>query len=428
MQYLQKQLVSFFIILIVPVIGGGPLSADSSVTPETHTTVILEFHPTVNSTKRLTQSISQEFNGHVLHTFDVVFDGCAMKVPHKDLQRIERHPRIRNVNMNRTYHLVKPVSSPHRNSDKKMIPWPGDDDEEQQQKTPLGIKEVNADDVSRSHPHKDINVAVADTGIDQDHPDLKSNVSGGFSTVSEDENDWNDPHGHGTHVAGTIAAVDNQRGVIGVAPRSDLFGVQVIDASGQGTTAEIIEGIDWIAQSRRKPNRSPIHVVNMSLGGPAPDGKDPMHKAIKSAEKMGITFVVAAGNNNRNVKNSTPARYKEVITVSAIDARTDSFAYFSNYGEGVQVTAPGVNVRSTFKEGKYKSLNGTSMASPHVAGAAALALGQNQKLTPEEVQKLLVDEGDPIELPEDPDDHDEPLLNAQEAAKGLNRSLSESLE
>jgi subtilisin family serine protease len=233
-------------------------------------------------------------------------------------------------------------------------------------------------------------------------------------------------------VAGVIAAADNDLGVMGVAPNARLWAVKVLNRFGAGRFAVIIDGIDWVAESWTHPEREPIEVINMSLAGPGEDdgncgytNNDPLHQAICNVVDLGVTVVVAAGNEAEDSAFHVPAAYDEVITVSAIDDADDSFASFSNYGADVDITAPGVDILSTALQpwflGQYSGLSGTSFSSPHVAGAAALFIRSYIDTngfapTPAEVRAGLIAAGEPAPAsgwPGDSDNIDEPLVDAE---------------
>jgi subtilisin family serine protease len=228
-----------------------------------------------------------------------------------------------------------------------------------------------------------IKVGVIDTGIDLKHPDLQENIKGGYNAIYP----WkspNDDNGHGTHIAGIIAALNNSIGVIGVGPKIDLYAIKVLNASGSGYLSDVIEGLDWAVSNG-------MQVVNMSLG--TDQDVQSFHDAILGAYNAGVTIVAAAGNSGGAV--SYPAAYPEVIAVSATD-ETDQIASWSSRGPEVDLAAPGVNIYSTYKGSTYKTLSGTSMAAPHVTGAAALVidtkrcdLDSDGNCTPAEVQQRL---------------------------------------
>jgi subtilisin len=249
----------------------------------------------------------------------------------------------------------------------------------------------------------DVDVAVIDTGIDPTHPEL--NVVGGINCSTG--NSYSDGHGHGTHVAGTIAARDNDAGVVGVAPGARLWAVRVLNNQGFGFTSDIICGVDWVTA-----NASTIEVANMSLSGSGtePSGSgcatgNAYHDAICRSVAAGVTYAVAAGNQRVDAATRRPAAYDEVMTISALadfDGQPggraaptcradedDTFANFSNFGADVDLIAPGVCILSTWKGGGYATISGTSMASPHAAGAAALYKSTHPGATPAQVKSAL---------------------------------------
>ncbi|MFM9092675.1 MAG: S8 family serine peptidase, partial [Verrucomicrobiota bacterium] len=229
----------------------------------------------------------------------------------------------------------------------------------------------------------DVDIAIIDTGIQLTHPDL--NVFRNVSYVAGART-GNDDNGHGTHCAGIAAARDNNVGVVGVAPGARLWAVKVLDRAGSGTIANVIRGVDYVTA-----NSASIEVANMSLGG---GNSATLNNAIANSAARGVVYVVAAGNSNVDAVNSSPANSPSVICVSAIVdtdglpggfgpgttyGADDTFASFSNYGAVVDMAAPGVNILSTYIGGQYASLSGTSMAAPHVAGAAGLYRGGRAK-------------------------------------------------
>lgn len=249
-------------------------------------------------------------------------------------------------------------------------------------------------------------IGIVDTGVQANHPDL--NVFKCVSFVDNPTpgvplNSCNDGNGHGTHVAGTAAAKDNDLGVVGKAPGARIWAIKVLSDSGSGSFSDILEGLNYVAQ-----NANQIDVINLSLGGVGsfPPAEDAITKLVK---EKNVVVVLAAGNNNMNAIEFTPAKTPAAITVSAMvdtDGKCggggpnhqygsdDSFATFSNYGAYVvDMTAPGVDVLSTFKGNSYAKMSGTSMAAPNVAGAAALVKALNPTATPEEVQMFLETEG-----------------------------------
>lgn len=236
------------------------------------------------------------------------------------------------------------------------------------QTTPWGISAVRAPESAALTRGAGVIVCVVDTGIQGDHPDLKNNVIGGENFVVQkgfvNPSLWADDNSHGTHVSGTIAAEDNGIGVIGVAPQAKLFAAKVLNRNGSGYMSAIADGIrSCVAHQAR--------VINMSLGGPSSSAT--LEKAVQDAKAAGVILVAAAGNESADTMTSYPAAYPQVIAVSAMDVN-HNFAYFSNYGTKVAYIAPGVSILSTVKGSAYATYSGTSMASPHVAGVAALMI------------------------------------------------------
>ncbi len=226
---------------------------------------------------------------------------------------------------------------------------------------PWGIDRIDAEKTWSITTADSIKAAIVDTGIDLKHPDLKDNINGGYNAIYP----WksaNDDNGHGTHVAGIVAALNNSIGVVGIGPQIDLYAVKVLNASGSGYLSDVIEGLDWaIANGMR--------VVNMSLG--TSEDIQSFREAVQKVNEAGIIQVAAAGNTGGSVLY--PAAYPEVIAVSATD-QLDNVASWSSRGSEIDLAAPGVNIYSTYKGQTYKTLSGTSMAAPHVAGTAALVL------------------------------------------------------
>jgi|GEM_PF-2792331 len=246
---------------------------------------------------------------------------------------------------------------------------------------------------------KNVNIGIIDTGIDYMHPDLGGGlgvgfkVKGGYDFVNEDSDPMDD-HSHGTHVAGIAAA--NGPGLLGVAPDANLYGYKVLTAEGWGWDSWIIAAIERTVDPDQNPATDDrLHVVNMSLGGP-PLSEDPMSEAVNNAVAQGVTFVIAAGNSFDYGTIGTPGVAEKAITVGATDF-SDLTAYFSSKGP-VQntfaikpdVAAPGLDIYSSVLNGQYAVYSGTSMASPHVAGAAALLFEKHPDWTPEIVKGALM--------------------------------------
>lgn len=354
--------------------------------------------------------ISQKLPGHqgqVFQQYTTVINGFAINLPPQAVQALTKDHRVLSV-------MEDPVVYTSA------------------QATPTGIQRVgtlqNPDaKIDGVDERVNINVAVIDTGSGP-HPDL--NVVGGVDCTGG--GDYNDQNGHGTHVAGTIGAIDNSAGVVGVAPGARIWSVKVLGADGRGSGSSILCGIDWITKNLGSTN---IKIANMSLGGLssiADDGNcgktitDSIHQAICASVAAGVTYTVAAGNDGKDAKDYFPAKYSEVITVSALvdtDGKAggvgsatsvgadDTLASFSNYGAVVDVIAPGVGINSTVLNGGYANYNGTSMAAPHVAGAAALYLVANPGATPAQVREVLISTGSTTAWGGDRDSSKEALIN-----------------
>jgi subtilisin len=312
------------------------------------------------------------------YSTDFAFDGFSVKIPDpKALDIIKQDPNVAFIEQDKLVHINSQV-------------------------LPTGIERIgdNRSSVIAGGASKDINadIAILDTGISLNHHDLnvyrqRTFVAG--TTSADDDN------GHGTHVAGIAAAKDNSIGVVGVAPGARLWAVKVLDKDGAGAISTIIKGIDYITQHANQ-----IDVVNLSFGcectSPALDA------AINSSVQAGITYVVAAGNDHKDASTFSPANDPNAIAVSAIadsdgkcggagpatnHGNDDSLADFSNYGKVISIAAPGVNILSTYKDNSYATLSGTSMASPFVAGAAALYKASHKSAPPSEVRSALLNTG-----------------------------------
>ncbi|MCF6767622.1 S8 family serine peptidase [Thiotrichales bacterium 19S11-10] len=292
---------------------------------------------------------------------------------------------------------------------------------------PSGITRIGAAPGSLNYHGDNVGVAIVDTGIDMDNSDL--NVSSSC-WVSPDFGTCNDVNGHGTHVAGIVAALDNSTGVVGVAPKSTVYAVKALDDSGSGSDSTIMAGLEWVLLNANAVHPN-IKVVNMSLGRPGSLNDNPlMHDLIKQLSQQGISVVVSAGNNPQvEVTQVVPATYPEVIAVSSTTAEiganrcrsfsgkilADTASYFTTDGHydsltgiGVTVAAPGAQkedinrscqinssgILSLSNTGGTTRKNGTSMAAPHVSGVVALMYQYNGALLPSEVKTLIRDTAD----------------------------------
>lgn len=272
--------------------------------------------------------------------------GVAANLSDDEVNRLRKDDRVAYIEPDRVVMLAKPGST--------VTPPPA-------QVIPWGITRVGGF-VNYTGTKK---AWVIDTGIDYTHPDLNVNTTLSKTFVTRTTS-ANDDNGHGSHVAGTIAAIDNTIGVVGVAAGAQLVAVKVLDKRGSGAYSIVIAGVDYVAATAASGD-----VANMSLGGPISDALD---AAVLAAANKGIKFALAAGNESQDANNSSPARvnHANVYTISAMSS-TDVWASFSNYANPpVDYCAPGVNIFSTWKSGGYNTISGTSMASPHAAGVLML--------------------------------------------------------
>ncbi|MGE3986228.1 MAG: S8 family serine peptidase, partial [Dehalococcoidia bacterium] len=225
-----------------------------------------------------------------------------------------------------------------------------------------------------------VKVAIIDTGIDTDHPDLAANYAGGYDFVNNDAVPEDD-NGHGTHVAGTIAAVDNGNGLVGVAPKATIYSLKVLAANGSGSYANVVKGIEWA--SGANPNGVKADIISMSLGGPADSA---LQAAVDYAANNGVLVVAAAGNNGPTTNTiSYPGAYTNAFAVAATDSN-NNVASFSTRGSYVDIAAPGVSINSTWLNGGTNTISGTSMATPHVSGLAALIKSSDPSLNASQIR------------------------------------------
>ncbi|RFU69557.1 S8 family peptidase [Bacillus sp. V59.32b] len=251
----------------------------------------------------------------------------------------------------------------------RLIPYQVVEEVQEVSEVPRGIDLIQAPKVWEKTKGKGITIAILDTGCEITHPDLKDRIIGGRNFTGDDQgNDdiYLDYNGHGTHVAGTIAAVQNSSGVVGVAPEANLLILKVLDKNGSGQYDWIIDGINYAVEQK-------ADIISMSLGGP--EDVPELHEAIINAINNKILVVCAAGNEGDG-RDSTdelgyPGCYNEVISVGAIDLERRSSDFTNSHNE-IDLVAPGEEILSTYLNGKYAKLSGTSMATPHVSGALAL--------------------------------------------------------
>jgi subtilisin family serine protease len=348
---------------------------------------------------------ARALGGEVFMQYSHALNGYAARLPEAAVAQIERNPHVAFVTPDGEVSAAvacNPAAA---------------------QCLPAGIDRVDADrSSSRSGDGRgsvNVNVAVLDTGIDVSNPDL--NVVGGKDCSAG--KGLGDQDGHGTHVAGTIAALDNGIGVVGVAPGARLWAVRVLNQNGFGANSRIICGIDFVTSTRTNADPSDdILVANMSLKGPGSDDgncgntvKDAVHLAICASVAAGVTYVVAAGNSGVDFKDGIPAAYDEVLTVTAMtdfdgrpgglssqnclpdfDFRDDTIAFFSDFAtlttdQAHTIAAPGLCVLSTVPGG-YDLISGTSQAAPHVTGVVAICIasGSCAGLSPAQIMRKII--------------------------------------
>ncbi|KXG78355.1 Subtilisin NAT [Fervidicola ferrireducens] len=281
------------------------------------------------------------------------------------------------------------------------------------QEIPWGVKKISAQQVWKTTKGEGVRVGIVDTGVDLSHPDLKDNIKEAYGVL--DCKNVIDDNGHGTHVAGTIAALDNDIGVVGVAPKVEIYSVKAFDKNGKSTVSGIVEALNWCLEKE-------VQVVNMSFG--IKNNSITLRRAVKALHKSGVVLVAAAGNAGEENSVLYPAKYPEVIAVAACN-RDDRPASFSSIGPEVDITAPGVDILSTYKDGQYKLMSGTSMAAPHVSGAAALLLSIH-KITCEQVKEILKDTAKDLGFPEEKQGAG--LVDVEKAIMSINKVRREKDE
>jgi subtilisin family serine protease len=292
------------------------------------------------------------------HVYSAAVRGFSARLTARQIADLEDDPMVSHVELDGTMAIVA-----------QTLPW--------------GIDRIDADLSSTlagegSGTVSNVNGYIIDTGIDTSHADL--NVVGHVKFATGPNSDC---HGHGTHVAGTVAASDNTLDVVGVAPGMRLTGVKVLGCGGTGSTSGVIKGVDWVTANAVKPA-----IANLSLGGSASTALD---NAVKKSADSGVFYSIAAGNSGTNACTSSPARagtHNGVMTTAATDSN-DEEASFSNFGPCVDIWAPGVGILSTRRGGGTTTFSGTSMAAPHVGGTGALYLSSNTSASAAAVEARL---------------------------------------
>lgn len=307
------------------------------------------------------RELASEYGATVSQTYGSVLNGYAIQATETEAKRLAADPDVA---------LVEQDQKVYADGTQSDAPW--------------GLDRIDQTDLplSGTYTYPDsagsgVTVYVIDTGVRITHTDISGRASYGYDAVDGDST-ASDGNGHGTHVATTIAG-----STYGVAKSAEIVAVRVLNDSGSGTTSGVIAGVNWVTSNATEPA-----VANMSLGGSASTSLD---NAVSSSISAGVTYAVAAGNNGRNASSYSPARVSSAITVGATDD-SDEKASWSNYGSTVDIFAPGVSITAGYNTSDTATYtaSGTSMASPHVAGAAAIYLAGHTSATPSEVSSALV--------------------------------------
>ena len=408
---------AFLGVLVLAACQDGSTPAAPEATEargQTVETYIVVFQPGTADAPGLARQLAAAHGSAPSFVYEHALQGFAAALPASAAAALARHPQVAYVEADREHHISA-------------------------QTVPTGIRRIFADDNpgigidGTDDVRVDVDVAIIDTGIDFQHPDLNVvggvSCSGGSPFKSSCTSGGDDDAYHGTHVAGTVAALDNGIGVVGVAPGARLWAVKVLNSQGSGYTSWIVAGINWVAA-----NSATIEVANMSLGGSGFSQAE--YDAIQGAVNRGVAFAVSAGNSDANAANYSPASFDNVLSVSALAdfngepgggaAATcradgdDTLADFSNWGSVVDIAAPGVCILSTYplERGEYGTISGTSMASPHVAGALALLASSDNPGNAADVTSLynqVKNAGNLNWTDDSGDDTQEPLLDVSNA-------------
>jgi subtilisin family serine protease len=320
---------------------------------------------------KVDKKVVEDNNGDVLDTYDII-PGLVADMTKSDIKELKKSDKVKSVEEDAEADAKEEGKSGGGGGTKPPA-----------QVEPWGIQKICADIAWNITKGAGIKVAVMDTGIDTGHSDLK--VAGGTNVIGGSS--YNDDNGHGTHCAGIIAALDNTIGVKGVGPSISLYSIKVLNKQGSGSYSNFIKGLDWAISNH-------MQVVSMSFGGTSTTTA--FESACSKAKANGIVLVAAAGNSGGSILY--PAAYDSVIAVGATD-KSNTIASWSCYGTQLDLVAPGVDIYSTYMGNTYKTLSGTSMACPHVAGTVALVLATtitdtydkngNKQWDPTEVQNCL---------------------------------------